>query len=165
MQTFEMQPKLASLMLVLQSLGLEPDISSTAGRKLIQKAVYFAQRGGVNLGYRFGWYKMGPYSRSLADDYYALARALAAGDQLRGQSLRDAEARKLAALSQFFSLAEGTRLSKEDWLELLASVDYLQKVLRYPVAQATDTIRGTKGHLAGHLNSARQRLKEMPLQG
>src|SRR5262245_4220988 len=70
-----------ALKLLLDSIGVPADVGKLEGRKLIQKAVYLGQRAGVDLGYRFGWYLMGPYSPDLARDYYVLDTELRTGSK------------------------------------------------------------------------------------
>ena len=49
------------------------DERSFANRFMIQKYVYLAKYFGLDMGYGFGMYLHGPYSRTLADHYYQLA--------------------------------------------------------------------------------------------
>ena len=57
-----MDAKLITLRLFLDALGQSVDIETVDDRKRVQKAVYLGQLSGVDLGYRFSWYVMGPYS-------------------------------------------------------------------------------------------------------
>jgi uncharacterized protein YwgA len=71
--------QLASFIRELENRGLlefdvlNDDESSFANRFMIQKYVYLARYFDFDLGYNFGMYLHGPYSRHLADDYYNLA--------------------------------------------------------------------------------------------
>ena len=67
-----MEMKLVLLKLFLDKLGISSEIDTFEKRKTIQKAVYLGQLTDVDLSYRFGWYLKGPYSPSLAEDYYPL---------------------------------------------------------------------------------------------
>jgi uncharacterized protein YwgA len=163
MQALEMQPRLAALSLVLGNVGCKADIRTTEARKRLQKVIYLAQRSGVNLGYRYGWYKMGPYSPALAQDYYDLANALAVGESPNGHSLQEPQQKKLRKLQAFFEPPEGLKDKPQDWLELLASVDYLRKVLRYNNHQVAETIEKQKHALSRYLTHAKQTLERMPL--
>lgn len=49
------------------------DERSFSNRFMIQKYVYLASHFDFDMGYHFGMYLHGPYSRGLADDYYELA--------------------------------------------------------------------------------------------
>lgn len=55
----------------LRFLDLKPNISSYVWRFLIQKTVHLAQALGLNTNYYFTVYVAGPYSPSLARDYYS----------------------------------------------------------------------------------------------
>ena len=63
-----MEPRLIALRLYLDQLGVSSDIETVSDRKRVQKAVYLGQLSGVDFGYRFGWYLMGPYSTTLTED-------------------------------------------------------------------------------------------------
>lgn len=43
--------------LVLEEMGIEPDVRTVEGRRIIQRSIYLAQAAGVPLGYSFGWYE------------------------------------------------------------------------------------------------------------
>jgi len=55
----------------LRFLDLKPDIRSYIGYFLIQKTVHLAQALGLSTNYYFTVYVAGPYSPSLARDYYS----------------------------------------------------------------------------------------------
>ena len=63
-----MEEKLVVLKLFLDELGIPDSIDTVDERKRIQKAAYLGQLSGVDLGYRYGWYKMGPYR--IGPSYY-----------------------------------------------------------------------------------------------
>jgi len=159
---FEMQPKLAVLNSVLDALGVEPKIDTVADRKRLQKAVYLGQAiGGVDLGYRFGWYIKGPYSPGLATDYYDLAEALAVGEERNGYGLRSEEQiRALNAASRLFAVPEGVDLSDADWLELIGSIDYLRRVSGKGEPDVDRVIQEQKSGLAQYLDQGKQALRE-----
>ena len=65
--------KLLALKLVLEALGVGTNIGNVTERKEKQKAIYLVKAlTGLDLGYSYGWYIRGPYSPSLANDYYEL---------------------------------------------------------------------------------------------
>lgn len=150
---FEMQPKLAVLNSVLDALGIDPKIDTAADRKRLQKAVYLGQAlTGVDLGYRYGWYKKGPYSPSLANDYYDLAEALAAGEEPNGYGLRSEEqVRALNDASHLFGVPQGVNLSDADWLELVGSIHYLRRVSHKDEPNVDRVIQQQKPELAQYL--------------
>ncbi len=74
-----MNIKFAKLAFVIRELGIKASEILSDGddgleaRVRIQKAVYFLKRLGFDFDYDFDLYYHGPYSQSLADDYYLLA--------------------------------------------------------------------------------------------
>lgn len=156
----EMNPKLAALQLALNALGITPEIDDVGARKTIQKAVYLAQRHALDLGYRYGWYKMGPYSPSLAEDYYELARSRAVGEKTNGHRLPEKRAQALHALRSLFKPPSGFQFSQEDWLELLASADYLRRVRKFESQQVRSTVAEQKNKLLQYLDVAEKALAE-----
>lgn len=158
----EMNPKLAALLLALKALGVEPEINDVGSRKRIQKAVYLAQRHALDLGYRYGWYKMGPYCPSLAEDYYELARSKAVGEGLNGHRLPPKRVGALQELQSLFNPPEGFEYEPEDWLELLASADYLMHVRRLDLDSVSEKLgqMEQKKRLIPYLKVATDRLAE-----
>ncbi|MBV8371082.1 MAG: hypothetical protein JO036_19380 [Candidatus Eremiobacteraeota bacterium] len=158
----EMQPKLAVLKSVLDALDVKPTIDTVVDRKRLQKAVYLGQAiGGVDLGYRYGWYKKGPYSPSLARDYYSLAESLAVGESPNGYAVSsEAQLSKLKAATGLFAVPAGVELSDADWLELVGSIDYLRRVSRKDEANVDRVIREQKPELARYLEQGKQALRE-----
>jgi uncharacterized protein YwgA len=159
-----MNENIVALKVVLDALGESSDISSLDDRKRIQKAIYLGQRTGVDLGYRFGWYIRGPYSTSLARDYYQLADELQVRERdFEGKKLRSDAATKLQALAPLFQPPPNFKLDKEDWLELLASWDYLRTVSRQDAEKARATIHEEKPRLAPYIDEAAAALKRYKL--
>ncbi len=155
-----MDSRLIALALLLDELGVDGDIRTIDDRKRIQKAVYLGQRAGVDLGYRFSWYLKGPYSPKLADDYYSLAEAVTAGDkEHEGRTLVPSLKQRLEQIRPLMDCAEES-LNQEDWLELLASYDYLRRVLHQSAEQAAETMQRKKPTLAPHWKAAELKLRE-----
>ena len=82
-------------------------------RFMIQKYVYLARYFGLNMGYGFGMYLHGPYSRRLSDDYYSLAEDEALANAC-GESLTIDRDLNGLDLSSFFSFVDGR---DHEWLE------------------------------------------------
>ena len=159
-----MSEKLLALKLMLDALGESPAIDTIDDRKRVQKAVYLGQAAGVNLGYGHSWYLMGPYSPSLARDYYQLAEDLQANPEaFEGKRLR--RATKLSGIINLMNPPEGppSDLSKEDWLELLASYHYLRKVSGQAHPEALKTLQRQKNHLAPYATEAKRALTQYGL--
>jgi uncharacterized protein YwgA len=60
-----------SLLLCLRELGVDLP-RGRVNEKHVQWAIYLAQRGGVDLGYRFKWYSSGPLCPELTSDLYEM---------------------------------------------------------------------------------------------
>ena len=159
-----METRLLVLKLILDEMGVDAGIERLEDRKRVQKAVYLGQRLGVDLGYRYNWYRLGPYSPKLAKDYYELDMASSVEDDpAGGEALHKTV---IDALQPFRALAvppADSGLKEEDWLELMASVDYLQTVEGMRVEGARDRIGTEKKHLAAHFDDALCALKAAKL--
>jgi hypothetical protein len=151
-----MEHKLTVLKLFLDALGVESNIADVNGRKAMQKAVYLGQQlSGVDLGYRYGWYKMGPYCSALTEDYYNLSRALRfEKDVVSDKALPTQISAKLKSLQRLFSAPANWPLGKEDWLELNASYHYLINVRRRNHDEALKILSAEKPKLAPYVDEA-----------
>lgn len=168
MEGVTMDNHLVALKLFLDELGVGTDISTLADRKKVQKAVYLGQAAGADLGYRFSWYILGPYSPPLTRDYFELAEKR---DEYRDTSdkyslhagLRD-HLERLGALFEHGERLED-ELPMEDWLELCASIDYQFRVVDRTLTQTRELIADhpKKRHLAAYFDEAVKALKESGL--
>ncbi len=143
-----MDAKLIALRLFLDSMGVSASIETVADRKRVQKAVYLAQVAGADLGYRFSWYLMGPYSRSLTEDYYAMNEmSVEIEAAAQGRILHPAYQSILQKVRADIRKPDNVDLTDEQWLELLASYDYLRRVSRLPDKEASEQIAKEKPRL------------------
>jgi uncharacterized protein YwgA len=150
-----MENKTLALKLFLDTLGVSSDINSVDDRKRVQKAVYLGQLSGVDLGYRYSWYLMGPYCSALTKDYYALADDLAAGDDLsKGKTLRADLKARLQKIKPYIEVPNSVKLSQENWLELLASYHFLRKVSGHSKKEAERLLSEKKPHVAQYAAQA-----------
>jgi uncharacterized protein YwgA len=112
-----------ALKLAVRGLGLNFRIGTFQERLILQKAVYLAEAGGVNLGYYYHWYLHGPYSPSLTRDAYAIESELRQElDESEGWKLDDESEQRLKQLRSLIPKDNDVRGRK---LELLASVHFL----------------------------------------
>lgn len=155
-----MEPRLTVLKLALDALGVPIDIETVDDRKRIQKAIYLGQLGGFDLGYRFGWYKKGPYSPSLTRDYFALVHALATEEGHEDRRLVRSYERALKSTAPLLVKPANVELPEEDWLELVASLDYLMRVRRLPYRTAVRELGRTKAALVPFASAAHRHLQE-----
>jgi uncharacterized protein YwgA len=159
-----MEARLTALKAFLDELGISATIDTIDDRKRVQKAVYLGQLSGVDLGYRYGWYLKGPYSPELTRDYYGLAEEMATAEPTgSGVRLREPLRQRLATVRPLLQPPAEVNLATEDWLELLASADYLRRVSKYPPDKMAETIRIQKPHLHKYTNIAEQVLTQANL--
>ncbi len=148
-----------ALKLFLDELGIPFDIETIDDRKRVQKAVYLGQLSGVDLGYRFGWYIMGPYCPSLTRDYFPLAEALTSGDtDWEGKRLKSVARKRLASIRPILQKPPDVTLDQEDWLELLASLHFLKNVSKMTEDEIDGILRKEKPHVYPFLDQAKQML-------
>lgn len=154
-----MQKQLILLKLILDELGIEDDISTVQNRKRVQKAIYLSQIANVDLGYRFGWYIMGPYSTNLTRDYFELSEVLSAGSKdHENMELVDNIKRNLIKVCPLLSPPKEINLAQEDWLELVASMHYLRELKSMPEEQASDVLEKEKPTLFPYRRAASEAL-------
>lgn len=160
-----MDKRLIVLKLFLKELGVPSDIDTRDDRKRVQKAMYLAQAlSACDLGYRFGWYLMGPYSSQLTKDYYEFAAASSAGDNdFEKQVLRSDLRRKLDKITPLMQPPKeiAKKVSQEDWLELVASWHYLLNVSKYDEQKSQQIIEKEKNHVAPYLAYAKNALASL----
>lgn len=152
-----------NLKLFLDALGISSEISTLEDRKRVQKAVYIGQEAGVDLGYSYGWYLLGPYSPELTQDYFTLNDDIMTGDEdysrykLVGPLLN-----KLDNVKSLMEVPQKVNLPQEDWLELVASIVYLMKE-KNDVGMTKAKLSQKKGHLMDCFEVAFDLLKEQRL--
>lgn len=121
------------LALVLDYLEVPIDLGTFSKRFNIQKKVYLAQIAGADLGYRFGWYLRGPYSKSLTEDAFTLKDEVAEGDaDYRAYRLDRAATQGLDLAKKLWEEPKAFAESSDEWLELLASLHYLRHIAYRP---------------------------------
>ena len=159
-----MQAKLTVLKLILDELGIPDSIETVDDRKRVQKAIYLTQLTGVHLGYRFGWYKKGPYSPDLTKDYYALADAIQVeGEEFASVKLQPEVRKRLDRVKPLLDVPHGVSLQQEDWLELVSSVHFLRKISKRTQVQSVDVINAEKPQLSEFIPAAERALSAADL--
>ena len=157
-----MDGRLVVLKKILDSLHIPTSVTDLDARKRIQKAVYLTQAAGVGLGYGYGWYLRGPYSTSLARDYYAMALELRMGEVAEPE-LRDDVQAQLTPIKAIVDVPEGVNLPQPDWLELLASVHFLRAVRGLDDGGTSEVMTKEKASLAPYQARAVESLKQVGL--
>src|SRR5690606_22320455 len=105
------------------------------------------QISGIDLGYRYGWYYKGPYCSSLADDYYSLDRIDPASKNPNNLELNDNVKERLSNIRPLLEVPDNVTLAKSSWLELLASLHFLNVVSGLSEHDAETKIQTTKPHV------------------
>jgi len=156
-----MSPKLAGLKLTLEALGIRLNTDSLSGRVQLQKAVYLAQAAGVPLRYRYNWYIRGPYSPALTRDYFELSRI----DAASGYRLSDKSEEAIEVIRPLLTVPPTVGLLRDRWLELLASLLYLERESGISKAQAYNVLAQRKPSLRSYAPSAQKQLEAAGLVG
>jgi hypothetical protein len=150
-----------ALKLMLDELDLEPTVETVQERKTVQKAIYLGQVAGVDLGYRYNWYVMGPYSPALTRDYFALGESLSSGDDPSNDyELQEAVKTRLARVKPVIEPPVDVKLRRPEWLELIASVHYLLEARRMSWDRAEEYLCKQKPHVAPYAGQAREALEK-----
>jgi len=166
-----MNHALVSLKLVLDQLGVKPAIDTLDDRKRVQKTVYLAQAAGLNLGYSYGWYLKGPYSRKLTRDYFALDEAMSSPakeptelpPELVDIKLRRPVVDILEGIKPAFTPPENVDLDDASWLELLASLHYLHSERHLDDGRVEKVIAEEKRALHPYIDLGRRTLQDCGL--
>ncbi len=103
------------------------DMGSLSQRIELQKAFYLFQRYVANLNYHFNWYIYGPYSPSLTRALVSIEDEKdTIAEEAAVLNLKEQARTRISRLKQAMEQAP-TGLKRVQWLELLASVSFLQK--------------------------------------
>ena len=109
-----MLPLLPSFIRFLEDKRLLDFSNFNFGTRLkIQKYVYLSRNFGLELGYSYSMYRYGPYSTTLADDYYNLSEnpeRVANSKPITPNGFRE---------NEFLQLVDGR---DNDWLEVAATL-------------------------------------------
>ena len=147
-----MKPESILLELILDKLQIKFNIETKDERIRLQKIVYLLQRCGVNLGYNYGWYIYGPYSRELTSVYYDLDTSLKCNEKDYTWYKLDESVEELTeGIKKFESISkipDGVSIAKDPtkgkdiaWLEFIASIDYLHNSPSRPTSIKEEDIR------------------------
>ena len=122
------------LCLLMEDLGIDPELRAFADRLRLQKSVYLLQELGLPTAFSYNWYLRGPYSPSLtAVAFEEVARAHMQGDVThKGYSLSQNARQKVRALRRIADEPNTMGLPAEYWLELLASMHFYRHKMYFP---------------------------------
>ena len=152
-----MEKNLIALGLLLRELEIPASIGKLDDRVRIQKAVYLAQSvARADFGYQYGWYLRGPYSTELTKDYYALQDHTTT-QELAEYGLRRGVIKQLQPVKALLKRPQEVTLSDAQWVELLASVQYLRDIGTTD-DELSDRIHQQKPNLAPYLTKGLESL-------
>lgn len=157
-----------SLKLTLDVLHLPLKLDAFDDRMVLQKTIYLCQQAGVHLGYRYNWYRRGPYSPELTKDAFELkATQTSDFDEFSNWKLDDASVQTLSRISQMWSHKNDSERPRV--LELLASVLYLRRSYSGRNQDATGLrevlLRNDKDFSESEIQNALQQLAQYGLLG
>jgi hypothetical protein len=133
-----MGPSQVVLKLLLDELGVAPQLGTFSDRLALQKTIYLTQLSGLDLSYRFGWYIHGPYCRDLTSEAFQLVEAMDAGEPVPTDPPLNPLAKELAAKAKTIWSDKPDQMCQSDWLELLASLHYLKHIVYWPGGRPRD---------------------------
>ena len=112
------------LNLLFKELGnIDIDISTFNNRKKLQKTVYILSKMGLKFNYPYNWYLHGPYSPTLTEDAYELSRNKAYyDDEIKKYHFKQNAQDIINKFKELFQ----DKMNDEEWLELIASLLFLQ---------------------------------------
>ncbi len=87
---------------LINHLELNPDVDQYKWRFILQKVTFLAQALGVNIDYAFTPYVAGPYSSSLAHDYYTYRDELSS--RRTSYILNETEIQSIEKISEYCDL-------------------------------------------------------------
>lgn len=143
------------LQLVLDQLQMGNSISTMDERIAIQKVVCLTQEAGLQLGYSFNWYVRGPYSPVLAADYYQIAGARDTVEHdAQRFTLTEAAQSAVNKVATVLNAPAGVMLQRVHWLELLASIVFLNRRYRLSLDATRQKIQMSKAGLYPYFDQA-----------
>ena len=159
-----MDTSLTVLKLTLDALKVDASITTVDDRKRVQKAIYLAQAQGLDLGYRYGWYIMGPYCPGLTQDYFKLHNEIEINsDAFSEKKLRPDVREKLNSIANLFNPPASFLGNRESWLELLASVHFLRRSSRKEDSEAREVMNRQKPTISSYYDLAISQLTQYGL--
>ena len=151
-----MNQTLTNLCRVAHEIGLGEDNERAA-----QRGVYLAHAKGVNLRYRFEPGTRGPHSRDLARDLAELGETPPeTRREIAGRELAEPYRSALAEVRNLCQAPEETGLGQEQWLNLVAETDYLQRTRGMGAQALRDAVQVKMPQASQHLETAIKALAE-----
>jgi hypothetical protein len=146
----------------IQHLDLGISVESFEQRKRFQKIVYMAQEMEIDLGFNFGWYRYGPYSKELADDgFTAFSIPTDKWDEYAAPSDMSDDRGNINRLREIIDEAskELDNLDQADVLEILASLLFLKRKAYPAMKTMKDAIKRLSIHKSFSSSDAKKAWK------
>lgn len=125
-----MEDRIAKLKVLADAILSGIELETFTKRLELQKAIYFVQLAGLDLGFRYSWYHYGPYSRTLTQAAFQYD-----GNRNYYNSIADnvtLSAKGKGKVNNVVALLESSErpdtMPVADWFELLASLHYLKHI-------------------------------------
>ena len=112
----------------------KPDMSEFDNRLKYQKIIYLLQSSSLSLGYGFNWYIKGPYSSPLAHDLFEIDDSIYESSKNIVFHDNSRIHRELNAFKEKL----GTNIENINYLEVLASLHYINKATFSGKGELTD---------------------------
>jgi len=144
------------LKLLMDKLGVDPQLGTFRNRLVLQKSVYLLQALGMPTAFGYNWYLRGPYSPALtAAAFEEVVKPLEQGDDTpSGYTLSRETEDRLDKLQGMKDQADKAGLAPEKWLELLASIHFYKHKMYFPPEKQVD--KNNAEALYGHMPPAKR---------
>lgn len=124
------------LKLIVDGAGISMDLTQFSNRFYLQKRIYLIQLAGLDLGYRYNYYRKGPYCSNLANDAFQLKADLDSHAEVsqtyEEYDLSDFAKEKITKAKQVWNVPSEVNIDTETWLELISSLHYLLHFSYWP---------------------------------
>jgi uncharacterized protein YwgA len=113
---------------ILKFMGIDRiDMDNFNNRLKYQKLIYLAQNMGINIGYGYSWYVRGPYAPTLTRTLFNIKENPALFDQWNTIKFKHED--EILKRVEKLKTTLGSNFDDPKYLEVLASINYLQKTL------------------------------------
>ena len=131
------------LYLLMKELGADARLETFRDRLLLQKGVYLLQALGIPTDFSYNWYIRGPYSPGLTQAAFEeVVKPINQADKTcESYSLTDDAQKKVEEFKSIACEYDEADLTKEKWLELLASMHFYRHKMYFPPSERSERAR------------------------
>ncbi|MEP0827614.1 MAG: hypothetical protein HRF51_03755 [bacterium] len=145
-----MDKKSIGIYLIMKELG-GFRVMSLEDRIFLQKSIYLLQLLGINLGYRFSWYRLGPYTSDLTTTAFQIQANIDQYiERFAKAALRKEVLESIDKLKHLLN-KKPEKIEDHKWFELLSSIHYLKHISTTDPATITRSNISTKLMDAGKI--------------